>query len=76
MTVNSSSSYNLNRNKDNFKLHQRKTENSFFPSTVKIWNALTGPIKKEDDSDRFKRELYPLNSTNMLFYYGSRKSNI
>ena len=77
-TVNSSTSYNL-RNKDNFKQHQCKTEkykNSFFPSTIKIWNALTDSIKNEDNNDRFKRELYPLNSTNMLFYCGNRKSNI
>ena len=77
-TVNAHVGYNL-RNKDNireFLCRTEKFKNSFIPSTIKSWNALSEEQKNENDIDKFKSNLCPGKKCNKLFYYGERKTNV
>ena len=78
-TVNAASNYNL-RNRLNFEIPFVRLcsyENSFFPSTLKLWNELPLNIRNSSSVSQFKANVRSphLKPPNYL-YVGERKYNI
>ena len=81
VTVAQSQAHNLRNNSDirNVRTRTSLYENSFFPSTIKLWNELSNEIRNLPNLEQFiyrlKREFY-VPKPPVWYSYGDRKYNI
>ena len=76
--VGDKSTYNL-RNRANVSVIPSRTSsfhNTFFPATIRMWNALDPGIRELESIAVFKRSIMPKKQTNPLFSYGPRRTNV